>query len=51
LKTPNLTFENAVYKAAKIHSEAGGRAFYYGIDGPNPGAGEWAPEWLRFTHS
>lgn len=46
----DLTFENGVYKGAKLHAEAGGTVYYYGLDGPNMGAGEWAPEWLRFTH-
>ena len=44
------SYENAVYKAAKIHSQAGGKAYYFGLDGPSSYAGSWGPSWMRFVH-
>ena len=41
----DVSYENGVFKGAKLHTEAGGKAYYYGMNGPSYLSG------LRFVHS
>ena len=48
----DVSYENGVFKGAKLHTEAGGRAFHWGLDGPSQWAGTGdMPGWMRFVRS
>ena len=49
----DVSFENGAFKGAKLHVEAGGTAYYYGLNGPSSEAesSSETPAWLRFVHS